>query len=186
MSITAGSIESVTHPSENADRISSSVTSAWPPVTWLVVAEAEHVVAPTRGDYLGQAADILLAILVIEDVEQPTVENGVEPIIQLDQAQGVQDEEPRLEAPFGRLGLGELDGPRSDVDADGLVAQGGRQEGMLASAATDIEDLADQSAGLGKTLERRLGPSNVPRRRVVGVDGIEVVGRARRGTVRRL
>src|SRR5664280_2244585 len=37
--------------------------SAWAPVTWLVIAEAEHVVAPTRGDYFSQAADIALAIL---------------------------------------------------------------------------------------------------------------------------
>ena len=80
--------------------------SAWAPVTWLVVAEAEHVVAPTRGDYFSQAADIALAILVIEGVEEPTVENGVEPLTQLDEAQGVEDEEPRLQAPFGRLRFG--------------------------------------------------------------------------------
>src|SRR5664280_1478157 len=56
---------------------------------------------------------------------------------------------------------------------------------MLASTATDIEHLADQFAGLGKTLERWLRPPDVPRWGVTGVDGVEVVGRARRGTVGR-
>jgi len=56
---------------------------------------------------------------------------------------------------------------------------------MLASTATDIEHLADQFAGLGKTLKRWLWPPDVPRWGVAGVDGVEVVGRARRGTVGR-
>ncbi len=77
---------------------------------------AEHVIATTRRDHFSQAGDIALALAVIEDVEEPAVEHGVELLTQINEAKGICDDEARLHAPFGRLRLGQLDGPHRHVD----------------------------------------------------------------------
>ena len=121
--MTADSMDSILHPAENADPNLVWRHPTWPPVTWLAVAEADHVIKTTRGDHFSQADDVTLALAVIEDVEEPAIEHGVELLTQIDEAKGICDDEARLHAPFGRLRLGQLDGPHRRVDPHRFVAE---------------------------------------------------------------
>jgi hypothetical protein len=78
MSIVDASIESTRHPSANEVLISSRVTRRGPPHTRLPVAEAQHDIATPPWHHRLQAVDEGDAVVVVEDVEQPAVEHGVE------------------------------------------------------------------------------------------------------------
>src|SRR5262249_56899418 len=85
---------------------------ARPPHTRLAVAEAHHVVAATWLDNRGQARDVPGPGSVVEDVEQPAVDDGVEAFAQALQVQRVSDLEPGRQAPFRGLAARFLDGQR--------------------------------------------------------------------------
>lgn len=57
--------------------------SARSPITGLALTEAQHVVAPASRDDRRQALHIPCPIVVVEDVEEPAVEHGVELLAQL-------------------------------------------------------------------------------------------------------
>ncbi len=137
--------------------------STWSPVTWLVVAEAEHVKTTATGNHLSQAGDVALALLVIEDVKEPAIEHGVELLAQINQAKGICDKKTRFHTPFGRLRLRQLDRPHRGVDSNRLVSQRGRHQGVLAGTAPDIEHPTDQLPRRGEVVESWLGSPNVPR-----------------------
>jgi hypothetical protein len=160
----------------------SNFTLSYParsPISWLSVAEAKHVVAATDWDDFSQAVDEQLPLVIAEDMKEPAVEHGVERLAQLDEPEGIEDEEPRLQTTLGRLVLGQLDRHRRDVDPDRLVPEGSGEQDMLTCPTTDIKHLAHQLPRVRKPLERWLWPPDVPRWCATGVAGVEVVGRAR-------
>ena len=108
-------MDSISHPASNL--VLRHPT--WPSVSWLAVAEAEHVKTATPGGCFSQAADVALALAVFEDMEEPAVEHGVELLAQINEA----DDEARLYPSFGRLRLGQLDGPHRHVDPHRFVAE---------------------------------------------------------------
>lgn len=69
------------------------------------------------------AADIALALAVIQDVEEPAVEHGIELLTQINEAKGICDDEAHVYASFSRLRLGQLDGPQRHVDPHRFVAE---------------------------------------------------------------
>jgi hypothetical protein len=117
----AESMDSILHHPETQPE-SRLVSPTWPPITWLAVAKAEHVMETTQADRCSQAAHVTLALAVVEDVEKPAIEHGVELQTEINEARGICDDETRLHAPFGCLRLGQLDGPHRHVDAYRFVA----------------------------------------------------------------
>jgi hypothetical protein len=122
--------------------------------------------------HLGKAPDVTIALAVIEDVEEPAIEHGIELHTEINEAKGICDDEARLYAPVGRLRLGQLDGPNRHVNPTASRPH----KGVLAGTTTDIEHPADQFPGRGQVLESWLGSPDVPRWGADRVDGIEVVG----------
>ena len=120
--------------------------TAWPPVPRLAIAEAEHVAETARAHYRCQPVDEPPPPLVVEAVEEPAVEQGVELCIQLGQTQRVEDKERRLQAPGARLLLCKLYCPGCDVNAERFVAEGRREQGVLAGPAAHVEHAANETA----------------------------------------
>ena len=96
---------------------------AWAPVARLAITETEHVIATTRRNHFCQAVDVALAVIVIEDVEEPAVEHRVELLAQINETECIRHQEARLDAPLGRLGLCQVDGLRREVDPHRFVAE---------------------------------------------------------------
>ena len=95
----------------------------WSPVTRLAIAEAEHVKPTTHGDHFSQTLDITLTLVVIEDVEEPAVEHGLELVPKINEAKGISDDEACPDSTFGCLRLGQVDGLRRQVDPHCVVAE---------------------------------------------------------------
>ena len=112
---------------------------------------------------------------VVEDVEQPAVEDGFKGLTEGVDPKHVQDLEAGIDAAIGGLAAGDLDGSLGDVDAErfGAVTRG--EDGVLAGAAAGIEQYASEQASLGEPDEGRLRAANVPRRSRSGVGVIPVV-----------
>ena len=85
-------------------------------------------------------------------------------LAQLGEMERVKLDELHRQAPLGSLRLGKLDRTAGDVHSDGLVAKRGGEQGMLASAASDVEHRADKTPGSGESFKCRLRPPDVPRR----------------------
>lgn len=60
---------------------------------------------------MGQPGDVVSTVLVGEDLEQPTVYHGVEPVVEVSQRQGVYQEELSGQAPLLCPPVGFLDRP---------------------------------------------------------------------------
>jgi hypothetical protein len=69
-----------------------------------------------------QSRDVVGASGVVEDVEQPAVDDGVEGLAERVEVEGVEHLEAGVDAALGGLAAGDLDGARGDVDADGAGA----------------------------------------------------------------
>jgi hypothetical protein len=59
----------------------------------------------------------------MEDVEEPAIEHGVELLTEIIEAEDICDDEARLHAPFGRLRLGQLNGPLRHIDPHRFVSE---------------------------------------------------------------
>src|SRR5207253_2633177 len=105
------------------------------PITRLPIAEAQHEVAATRRDRGAEAVDEPGTVVVVEDVEQPAVEHGVELLAKRAQLQGIAHEEAGTQLPVAGLALGDGDSGRSGVDAGGGEPQARNHERVLARAA---------------------------------------------------
>src|SRR3954452_23687821 len=146
--------------------------AAWSPVAGLAVTEAEQVAAPAGAEHGVQSIDVTRPIVIVENVEQPAVDHHVEAGVGQRHGQHVARVEPDVETALSRLAPGAFDGNLRKVDAQRVRAVGRGQESVLAGAATGIEDVAGQQAGVGEPLDRRLRSMDVPR----GV-GVALVGR---------
>jgi hypothetical protein len=78
----------------------------------LPVAEAHQVQAAARPQHRGQAGDVPGPVVVVEDVEHPAVDDGVEVQPQLSQAPGVGDLEAGPDPAGGCLAAGDLESQR--------------------------------------------------------------------------
>jgi hypothetical protein len=120
------------------------------PIAWLTIAEAQHEVA-AAGDKRGvQAVRERAAFIVVEYVEQATVQHGVELLPELGEFQRIPDQKSGRQATVASLLLGSGDGAGRDVDPGRWQTDCGGHEYVFASAAADIEDPAAYRAGLGQ------------------------------------
>ncbi len=128
----------------------------------LVLVEAEDVVDAAGAEDGRDARREAGPVVVGEDVEAATVDDGVEEAAQPGEIQGVGLDEAGAEgAGFGFCAGGD-DGVEHEVDAPDFVAAGGEVEGVLAGAASDVEDArADAAVGLEGD-EGGLGVADVP------------------------
>jgi hypothetical protein len=140
-----------------------------------VVAEAHEVKVATRAEDAVHSRYITGTSSIVEDVEQPAVEDGFKGLTEGVDPKHVQDLEAGIDAAIGGLAAGDLDGSLGDVDAErfGAVTRG--EDGVLAGAAAGIEQYASEQASLGEPDEGRLRAANVPRRSRSGVGVIPVV-----------
>src|SRR5262249_10857955 len=70
-----------------------TMNSPWTPVAGLLVAEAQHEVAPAWHDHRGEASLVPRAVGVLENVEQTTTDPGVDPLSVSSQLECVHDHE---------------------------------------------------------------------------------------------
>ena len=175
MSKRSGASESIRQPEPNAARNSPSVTPAGTPVAGLAVAEAHEVKVATGAEDGVHSRDVPGASGVVEDVEQPAVDDGVEGLAERVEAKRVEHLEAGVDAALGGLAAGDLDGARGDVDAEGAGAVARGEDRVLAGAAAGVEQCAGERAGLGEADEGRLRAADVPWRRRAGVGVIPVV-----------
>ena len=73
-------------------------------------------------------------------MEEPAVEHGVELIAKRVQRKGIADEEASGHTALVRLGIGEADRARRDVDSSGVQPELGSHQHVLARATADVED----------------------------------------------
>src|SRR5205807_576123 len=134
--------------------------------TWVELAgtEAQHVVSTPGGDRGSQTLDEAGPVVVVEHVEQPAVEDGVEALPKSRKLQGVGHEEAGPQPSLLGLGLRLGDGGGGGVHAGGVQAQGGGHEGVLPRPAADVQHPSPQGARLGQGDIGGLGPADVPRR----------------------
>ena len=98
-------------------------------------------------------------------MEESGVDDGVEPAVVSAECADVGDLEAGVgQAPLGGFGLGELDGGRRKVEADGGEAalREVQIDGRLAAA--DVEDVAVELALLDQRGDLRLRFTDAPRR----------------------
>src|SRR5690242_13469402 len=146
------------------------------PATSLAVAEAEHVVTPADRHRGAKFFREPRAVVVVpERVEEPAIEDRVELLPEARERQGVQLEEPGFQPPVTSLGVGNGDRGSGDVETGGFQAQGGRHQGMFTSAATRVQHPPGQKATLSQLSKCRLGPTDVPGRNSLHVNGIEIL-----------
>ena len=126
------------------------------------VAEAHQKHTAARVEDVGEARDVLAAIVVGEDVEQAGVDDGVEAVGQVGEFGGVGDAEVDFEISFGGFRPGAADRFFEIIEADDLVALRGEVERHVAGAAADVEHRAFHS--IGNRGESRLDVADVPRR----------------------
>ena len=163
-------MDSMLQPSAKAACSSFFDTRLGPCVAWLLVAEAEQEQPTARLQDRRQPFDVAPPVLVAEDVEQAAVDHVVEPLGPVLQRQGVHDQKRGRHAPLGCLPLRPLDRLVEEVDARDLAASAGEEEGVVAGAATGVEDGAGDP--VGHVDERLLRPADVPGR-LAGVERLE-------------
>ncbi len=112
---------------------------------------------------------------IVENVEQPAVEDGFKSLAEGADPKHVQDLEAGIDAAIGGFATGDPDGSRGDVDAYRFGVVTGSEDGVLAGAAAGIEQCASEQARLGEADEGRLRAANVPRRRRSGIGTIPIV-----------
>lgn len=122
--------------------IAARVTFRIPPAprAGVLVGEAEHEVAATRGQRCAEASCVGSAFIVGEDVEQPAVEHGVEGLPEGGEFAGVVAEEPGGQAALMGLVQGGADGIAGEVDAGGITTT---DSSVLASVSAPTIPLAD-------------------------------------------
>ena len=96
------------------------------------------------GDGTSKRGDEPRAVLVAEDVEESAVEHGVELLAKISQPKGVRDEESHCQTAIFGLALCLADCLWNGVNAGRVQAPRGRQQGVLASAASDVENASHQ------------------------------------------
>src|SRR5258708_27985470 len=125
-----------------------------------------------------EGRDVAGAGSVVEDVEQPTVEDRLEGLAERVEAQRVEHLEDGLDTALIGLAPGDLDRALGDVDAEGLGTAASGKDRVLAGPAARVEESTGERAGVGQAENRGLWASDVPRRRRARVRVVPVVGRA--------
>ncbi len=80
------SIDSTTHPTENAGTDLVLPDPAGAPVAGLTITEAAHEVAGARTNHLAEGIHVAGPALIIEDVKESTVDHRVELLFEIAQA----------------------------------------------------------------------------------------------------
>ena len=96
-------------------------------------------------------------------MEQPAVDDCVEPLPQFNEAEGISDQEANLNTSIGCFGFRQFDGCGGEINPNGFVSQSRRQESMFTRPAAHVEDSARQAAGPSEPDECGLGTANIPR-----------------------
>ena len=159
----SASIELMSHPSENAVSISSVWTRRGPQ------SPARRSLKYSRWD--GRPDESPLAgcrrsgaIAVVEDVEEASVEHGLECDAEAGSSSALATRK-NGQATLLRFSNCDGDRGRRGVDPGRLQAESRGHERVLAGAAPEVEDAATQRSGGGQPLEGLLRSADVPRRR---------------------
>src|ERR1039457_353750 len=131
-------------------------------LSWLAVAETQQVAQAAGRRYRGQAGDVPCAPLIVEDVEQPAVDDRVEADAELPEVQRVGDLEPGRHASLGCFPARLRDGARRKVDTHDVRAVLGGQQRVFPGAAACVEYPAAEHAAVRQADERGLRPADVP------------------------
>ena len=107
-----------------------------------------------------EAVDVADAIVVIEDVEEAGVDDGVEALFPLIEGEGVFLKEVDGELAVGGFLPGAAQRLLEKIDAGDFVASGGEEDGGVAGAATGIEHRRLGEIGCGG--DGRLRAADVP------------------------
>ena len=137
---------------------------ARPPPARLVLAETEHEVVTANPYRPSEAGDERCPVLVVEHMEETTVEHHIELLTKDLQVAGVPDDEARRRDSFSGLRLRQPDRGGRDVDPHRLAPRLRRHQRMLAGTASNIEHSPSQPAVRSEGRERRLRRTDVPRR----------------------
>src|SRR3984957_12131069 len=86
------------------------------PRPWLPIAEAHEVVSAGRPQHRREAGDVPGPVVVVEYVEHPAIDHGVDREAEAAEVEGVCDLEPRGQPPPGRFLARPRDRGRRDVD----------------------------------------------------------------------
>ena len=176
MSKRSGVSESMRQPEPNAAAQLAFGDSARAPVTRLTVAEAHEVKVTAWPENGVEGGDVPGAGVIVEDVEEPAVDDRLEGLVERVEAQRVEHLEDGLDPAFSGLALGDLDRARGDVDAEGVGALARREDCVFAGPATRVKEGAGQRAGVSETEKGGLWAPNVPGRRRARVGSVPVSG----------
>jgi hypothetical protein len=105
------------------------------------------------------------AVVIVEYVEKPAVQNRVELFLELWQPEGIPDEEPCRQTAIAGFALRLIDRSDDGVDAGGIQSTLGSHERMLTGSASDIQHASAQHPTPSQLDEGWLWPPDVPRRR---------------------
>src|ERR1019366_1002956 len=147
-----------------AERLSELIftDSAGAHVPGLAVAEAQQIARAAGCRDRRQAGDVPGPPLVVEDVEQPAVDDRVEADAELPEVHRVGDLEPGQHASLGGFPARLRDGARRKVDTHDVRAVPGGQQRVFPGAAACVEYPAAEHAAVRQADERGLRPAGVP------------------------
>ena len=132
----------------------------------------------TRRNHRSQAVDVTVALVVAENMEEPTVEHRVERFPQIIETKSILHQE-RAAIPRSTAFVMANSMAFAEVYSHRIMTGSSSQKGVLAGAASCVEHTSDEVPALGQAIECWLGSPDVPCGWGLGrVDGIEVVTRA--------
>ena len=139
----------------------------------LAVTEAQQVTVAAISQHRRQAGHVPDAVFVVEDMEDPAVDDRAEGQAEVSGVQRVGDFEAGVQASFEGLAAGPLDGKRRQVDTHRVRPVRGGEQGLLTGAATGIQQPPGQQSFVRQPHEGRLRPADVPwRGRIRRVGGV--------------
>jgi hypothetical protein len=144
-----------------------------------VLAEAEHEQSRARPEDRPQARLVPVPVRVVEGVEEPAVDRGVEAPPELVEFEGASDAELDRHPARGGRRPRPLDRGRREVDAAHRVPARRKVASVLSRPTPDVEHATDDLARRLEADELRLGPARLPERRAL-VGLVEEVHRSKR------
>jgi hypothetical protein len=145
------------------------------PVPGLALAEAQEEEMSPRAEHSANATFIATTVRVVKHVEYPRVGGGVEALAVLAEVEDVRDIEPDRDAAPPCFVTRLTDRLRRSIDADNLEPRHRKRDGVLATAAAEVDDSTSDLACLEQAHELRLSASDVPGRRSFEIGGLEPV-----------
>ncbi|MDY0063402.1 MAG: hypothetical protein RBU45_26600 [Myxococcota bacterium] len=130
-----------------------------------------------------ELAAVDAALLVLEHVIQPAIEDRIEGATQRRQIERIAEHEGGGEAARSALLLGEVERSLRRIEPPGLETAAGQLQDVLARAAAEVEHRPGQRKLVEGNQQLGLGTADVPGRGRTTVDLWETVSRRHDGTV---